>query len=141
MESRQASETAVAPPATPIGQADGIVAAAWRALRAHLAARCRELDDEVAHYPTPISRCDVQLTKLLEQRGRVWRHATLADERFAAGAVTAGGAGHGAWLQRSEDAAEDDAENALRAALRSALRIGGEMPHVDEVAPGRIAAG
>jgi hypothetical protein len=136
METRNASEAAVPTPVTSTGQAGGIVDAAWRALRAHLAARCRELDGEVAHYPTPISRCDVQLTKLLEQRGRVWRQATLADEAFAAGAVMAGGVADGIWLQRSEDAAEDDAENALRAALRVALRIGGRMPHVDEVALG-----
>ncbi len=141
MERRQAREPVAVTPAPSIAQAGGIVEAACRALRAHLAARCRELDDEVAHYPTPISRCDVQLTKLLEQRGRVWRQATLADEAFAAGYLMAAGASVGAWLQRSEDAAEDDAENALRAALRSALGIGGEMPHVDEVAPGPNVAG
>lgn len=123
METRQAEDAAAPTPVMSARHAGGIVDAAWRALRAHLAARCRELDDEVAHYPTPISRCDVQLTKLLEQRGRAWRQATLADEAHAAGALTAGGAGGGAWLQRSEDAAEDDAENALRAALRSALLI------------------
>ncbi len=38
------------------------------ALAARLDARLRELSDEVAHYPTPIARCDEQLTKLIEQR-------------------------------------------------------------------------
>ena len=112
----------------------GIVDAAWQALRAYLAGRCRELDDEVRHYPTPISRCDVQLTKLLEQRGRAWRQATLAD------AARAGG-GYG-WLQRSDDAPEDDAENALRAALRVALEIDGRLrPVEDSTIRGDVAAG
>ena len=38
------------------------------ALAARLDARLAELSHEVAHYPTPIARCDEQLTKLLEQR-------------------------------------------------------------------------
>jgi len=106
----------------------GIVEAAWQALRAHLAARCRELDAEVSRYPTPISRCDVQLTKLLEQRGRVWRHATRADEAHPANGTAAVNDDGYAWLRRSEDAEEDDAENALRTALRVALEIEGRMP-------------
>jgi ribosomal protein L29 len=42
---------------------------ALQALHALLERRARELSDEVAHYPTPIARCDEQLPKLIEQRG------------------------------------------------------------------------
>jgi len=39
------------------------------ALEALLDRRVTELSDEVAHYPTPIARCDDQLPQLIEQRG------------------------------------------------------------------------
>src|SRR5690348_12949407 len=48
-------------------------AAAWAALRRHVETRNCEINAEIAHYPTPIARCDVQLSKLLEQRARVYR--------------------------------------------------------------------
>lgn len=38
------------------------------AIRADLARRWRDVDDEIRHYPTPIARCDVQLTALIEAR-------------------------------------------------------------------------
>jgi hypothetical protein len=44
--------------------------AAWAELEAHLKRQSRELSDEVRRYPGPIARCDVQLTKLIEQRTR-----------------------------------------------------------------------
>jgi len=43
----------------------------WDALRERLAARFRQLNDEIRHYPRPIARCDEQLTRLIEQRDRV----------------------------------------------------------------------
>ena len=33
--------------------------------------RIAELSDEIRHYPTPIARCDEQLTDLIEQRARL----------------------------------------------------------------------
>jgi hypothetical protein len=33
-----------------------------------IARRIAELSDEIRHYPTPIARCDVQLTALIEER-------------------------------------------------------------------------
>jgi chorismate mutase len=33
--------------------------------------RLAELSEEIRHYPTPIARCDEQLTALLEQRAAV----------------------------------------------------------------------
>ena len=53
---------------------------AWSALRAHLARRAAQLNDEVRRYPTPIARCDEQLPHLLEQRRRAVRHQRLAEE-------------------------------------------------------------
>jgi hypothetical protein len=41
---------------------------AWETLRSYLESRSRALTEEVRHYPTPIARCDEQLSKLLEQR-------------------------------------------------------------------------
>jgi hypothetical protein len=42
---------------------------ALAALEAFLERRLTQAIEEVAHYPTPIARCDEQLTKLVEERG------------------------------------------------------------------------
>lgn len=42
-----------------------------------LAGRLREINDEIAHYPQPIARCDAQLGGLLEERLRL--HAELEE--------------------------------------------------------------
>ena len=36
-----------------------------------LSRRLAELSEEIRHYPTPIARCDVQLTALIEERSRI----------------------------------------------------------------------
>ena len=51
--------------------ATGPAGPAWMALAGWLERRGAELHGEVHDYPTPIARCDVQLTKLLEHRGAV----------------------------------------------------------------------
>ena len=51
--------------------ATGPAGPAWAALSRWLDERDFALREEVRGYPTPIARCDVQLTKLLEQRGAV----------------------------------------------------------------------
>lgn len=38
---------------------------------AELQARIAELSLEIRNYPTPIARCDEQLTQLLEERARL----------------------------------------------------------------------
>jgi chorismate mutase len=38
---------------------------------AELHARLEALSLEIRHYPTPIARCDEQLTQLLEERARL----------------------------------------------------------------------
>jgi hypothetical protein len=53
---------------------------AWAALRASLEARCRELHDEVRSYPTPIARCDEQLTRVIEERDAAFRQLRRATE-------------------------------------------------------------
>jgi len=57
-----------------------VCAELWAMFLSHLATRIREINDEVAHYPRPIARCDVQLSKLLEERARVYRQLDLAKE-------------------------------------------------------------
>ena len=46
-----------------------------------LDARIAALSEEIRRYPTPIARCDVQLTELLERRARLLaeRAGTLAS--------------------------------------------------------------
>jgi hypothetical protein len=46
----------------------GAVISAWSELKIYLDRRSKELSEEVRNYPTPIARCDEQLTKLIEQR-------------------------------------------------------------------------
>lgn len=98
---------------------------AWAALRRHLEAKNRAINAEVAHYPTPIARCDVQLSKLLEQRARIYRDLErIAEigEVFSSNRVSA------EWLRgvdnfvaNGEPDAEDDAEIALRIELKRAI--------------------
>jgi hypothetical protein len=40
-------------------------------MSAELERRLAELSAEIRHYPTPIARCDEQLTALLEERARL----------------------------------------------------------------------
>jgi hypothetical protein len=38
---------------------------------AELRRRIKALSDEIRHYPTPIARCDEQLTALIDERSRL----------------------------------------------------------------------
>ena len=59
-----------------------------------LDAMIARLSDEIRHYPTPIARCDVQLTELLERRARL-----LADkERQCARAPATGCSPDSMWI-------------------------------------------
>ena len=40
-------------------------------MRAELTKRIEELSREIRHYPTPIARCDEQLTGLIDERSRL----------------------------------------------------------------------
>ena len=100
------------------------VATAWSALKRHIEAKSAELDDEVRHYPTPIARCDEQLTKLLEQRAGLFRRREGATEL---GEMPAGAdrqrwlAAVGRFLADSGSAADDEVETELRSRVTSAL--------------------
>jgi hypothetical protein len=102
-------------------EAADAAAAAWIALRRHLEARNRALNDEVAHYPRPISRCDVQLSKLLEQRARLYREleriAQIDDAPVSAEWLRA----VERFAQKPEPECEDDAERALRREVLDAI--------------------
>ena len=37
----------------------------------NFARRIQELSEEIRHYPTPIARCDEQLSALIEERSRL----------------------------------------------------------------------
>jgi chorismate mutase len=66
------------------------------ALREYLERRVELLNEEVRNYPTPIARCDDQLTGLLEQRAgaaaQLQRLSSLSDQDLsrADGAALAG---------------------------------------------------
>jgi hypothetical protein len=98
------------------------IAEAWATFRKHLAARIREINEEVAHYPTPIARCDEQLTKLLEQRARVFRQENVAAELGPMPLRDPD------WLRRVRDyvtnlepCGDDDIETALRSRLLNSM--------------------
>jgi chorismate mutase len=45
-------------------------------MRTELLRRIEELSREIRHYPTPIARCDEQLTALIEERARLLHEAS-----------------------------------------------------------------
>ena len=98
------------------------VRAIWAELRFHLARVAGDLNAEIARYPTPIARCDEQLTELLERRARTIRQRQRADaleamvfederriDRLAD------------FLATTEPRAGDDAGESLRLRLGAAL--------------------
>jgi hypothetical protein len=48
-----------------------------------LDATIARLSDEIRHYPTPIARCDEQLTELLESRARLIAEKERVTARVA----------------------------------------------------------
>ena len=55
-------------------------------MRAELLQRIEQLSLEIRHYPTPIARCDEQLTGLIEERSRLL--SLLYNEPKPAGGCT-----------------------------------------------------
>jgi hypothetical protein len=62
-------------------------------IRAYLDARRSALCAEIDHYPTPIARCDVQLTALIEARDVVMRLLRSTDDATLVQAFAAAGCG------------------------------------------------
>ena len=58
-------------------------------VRAYLARRRDALNEEVRHYPTPIARCDVQLTALLDARAEVYGLLRQDEDDLLAGFAAA----------------------------------------------------
>ena len=105
------------------------IASTWATLRAHLEAKTRALNAEVHSYPQPIARCDDQLPKLLEQRGRAVEQLKLVD---AVGPMPASNVADWerevvAFLKRPDAATDDDIEAALHTRLRAALAVPSEV--------------
>ena len=95
---------------------------AWTALRQCLEARGRELHDELRTYPTPIARCDEQLTRVIEERDAAFRQLRRATDLEADRAITR----RAEWLGRLRQFAgsldaDDEQIGAARARLVAAI--------------------
>jgi len=100
------------------------VKAAWAELKAHLERRCAQLNEEVRAYPTPIARCDEQLTRLIEERARAVEQLKLVADADPARAGPEGGSGLAALERLLRDPpgfADDGIESAIRNRARAAL--------------------
>jgi len=100
------------------------VVAAWSELKIYFDRRSKELSEEVRNYPSPIARCDEQLTKLIEQRsGAIDRLKLLLE----AAPTRSGRLGRRrlaaleAYLMLPPVFPDDEIEIALRSRLRAAL--------------------
>ncbi len=92
-------------------QNDEAVRAALAALEALLERRVRDSCDEVSHYPTPIARCDVQLTSAIEQRDHYLARLRAIRANDVASLIA-----RRAWPQ-------DEEERALVAQLETAVCV------------------
>ena len=54
-------------------------------MRAELERRIAELSREIRNYPTPIARCDEQLTGLIEERARLLQQLSEFQEKSDGG--------------------------------------------------------
>lgn len=100
------------------------VVAAWSELKIYLDRRSKKLSDEVRNYPTPIARCDEQLTKLIELRAGAINQLKLLLEAAPTRSGTLGRrrlAALEAYLLRPQAFSDDEIEIALRSRLRAAL--------------------
>lgn len=101
-----------------------LVVAAWSELKIYLARRSKELSEEVRNYPTPIARCDEQLTKLIEQRSGAIDQLKLLLEAAPTRSGPLGRrrlAALETYLMRPLAFPDDEIEIALRSRLRAVL--------------------
>lgn len=100
------------------------VVAAWSKLKIYLDRRSKELSEEVRNYPTPIARCDEQLTKLIEQRADAIDQLKLLLEAAPTRSGPLGRrrlAALEAYLMRPQAFPDGEVAIALRSRLRAAL--------------------
>jgi flagellar biosynthesis chaperone FliJ len=98
--------------------------AAWSELKSYLERRSRELHEEVRNYPTPIARCDEQLTKLIEQRTRTndnLRRVIDAGPAQSGHADQRWLAALDAFIADPQSATDDETEIAIRSRLSATL--------------------
>jgi hypothetical protein len=98
---------------------------AWSALQRSLEIRSRELQEEVRTYPTPIARCDVQLTQIIEERDAAVERLKRAGDLEGVRATVP----NDEWLARLRAFAAglelEDGETAARARERLLAALGG----------------
>jgi hypothetical protein len=100
------------------------VVAAWSELKIYLDRRSKELSEEVRNYPTPIARCDEQLTKLIEQRAGATNQLKLLLEAAPTRSGRLGRrrlAALETYLMLPQVFPDDEIEVALCSRLRAAL--------------------
>jgi hypothetical protein len=96
------------------------IMAAWSALRDYLRRLSEELSEEVRAYPAPLARCDVQLTRLIEERTRAIEQLKVlsaADPRRSETAL----ASLEFLLAEPQVHADDELEGAIRTRLSAAI--------------------
>jgi chorismate mutase len=91
------------------------------ALGVQLRARADALAREVRDYPTPIARCDDQLTGLLERRTRLFDAAARLEALAANGAIDDSAQALGALEACAAGLAPDDLDAAFAAQFAAAL--------------------
>jgi hypothetical protein len=62
---------------------------AWSLLRRRLDELAAGMQEEVRSYPTPIARCDIQLTQVVEDCAEAFRRVRVAEALHAARATLA----------------------------------------------------
>jgi len=95
---------------------------AWSELAVCLRARFRALSEEMRSYPTPIARCDEQLTDLLAQRDALRAELERIARVDACGGVATSRI-NALEPFAAEGAADDAAVAAIRSRLANALRL------------------
>ena len=90
-------------------------------IRRHLVDRINATNEEIRDYPTPIARCDEQLTQLIEQRTGIFRELRRLD---AAADKSLVGSDYAALIEEcigSPAFANEEAAQAIRTRLAAAL--------------------